>query len=114
MSVRCSTDNLVLCQDCIWDAHGSCSVSAAHDWNPDEDSHSDGRGIEIKIEEIGRIRTGLDLRSEAFAMMARCWEERDELDMKVGSRVQCSVADLDLPRHLDGSLCNRLRAEQAG
>ncbi|KAA8538366.1 hypothetical protein F0562_028088 [Nyssa sinensis] len=35
--------------------------------------------------------------------------KRDELDMKVGSRVQCSVADLDLPRHLDRPLCNRLR-----
>jgi hypothetical protein len=29
--VRCSTDNLVLCQECDWDAHGSCSVSASHD-----------------------------------------------------------------------------------
>ncbi|KAA8529693.1 hypothetical protein F0562_034208 [Nyssa sinensis] len=36
ISVRCSTDNLVLCQDCNWDTHGSCSVSTAHDRNPVE------------------------------------------------------------------------------
>ncbi|KAB1207732.1 Zinc finger protein CONSTANS-LIKE 14 [Morella rubra] len=31
VSVRCAMDNLVLCQECDWDAHGSCSVSASHD-----------------------------------------------------------------------------------
>lgn len=36
VSVRCSTDNLVLCQDCDRDAHGSCPVSASHDRTPIE------------------------------------------------------------------------------
>ncbi|VFQ60909.1 unnamed protein product [Cuscuta campestris] len=32
VSFRCSSENLVLCQECDWDAHGSCgAVSAAHD-----------------------------------------------------------------------------------
>ncbi|KAM1413513.1 hypothetical protein ACFXTO_026101 [Malus domestica] len=31
VSVRSSTNKLVLCQKCDWDAHGSCSVTAAHD-----------------------------------------------------------------------------------
>ena len=30
VSVRCSTENLFLCHDCDWDAHATCSVSAAH------------------------------------------------------------------------------------
>ncbi|KAJ4971943.1 hypothetical protein NE237_005042 [Protea cynaroides] len=36
-SVRCSTDNLVLCQECDWDAHGICSISASHERSPLED-----------------------------------------------------------------------------
>ncbi|KAJ4981658.1 hypothetical protein NE237_032495 [Protea cynaroides] len=36
-SVRCSTDNLVLCQECDWDAHGTCSISASHERSPLED-----------------------------------------------------------------------------
>ncbi|KAJ4958345.1 hypothetical protein NE237_025456 [Protea cynaroides] len=36
-SVRCSTDNLVLCQECDWDAHGTCSISASHEHSPLED-----------------------------------------------------------------------------
>ncbi|GKV50938.1 hypothetical protein SLEP1_g57615 [Rubroshorea leprosula] len=36
VAVRCVTDNLVLCQECDWDAHGSCSVSSAHERTPVE------------------------------------------------------------------------------
>ncbi|KAJ4961283.1 hypothetical protein NE237_021193 [Protea cynaroides] len=36
-SVRCSTDNLVLCQECDWDAHDTCSISASHERSPLED-----------------------------------------------------------------------------
>ncbi|KAJ4958977.1 hypothetical protein NE237_026088 [Protea cynaroides] len=36
-SVRCSTNNLVLCQECDWDAHGTCSISASHERSPLED-----------------------------------------------------------------------------
>ncbi|KAF5936360.1 hypothetical protein HYC85_027489 [Camellia sinensis] len=31
-----ATDNLLLCNDCDWDAHSSCFVSASHDRNPVE------------------------------------------------------------------------------
>ncbi|KAG4208721.1 hypothetical protein ERO13_A03G151100v2 [Gossypium hirsutum] len=36
VSVRRATHNLMLCQDCDWDTHGTCSVSAAHDRTPVE------------------------------------------------------------------------------
>ncbi|PPD70374.1 hypothetical protein GOBAR_DD32752 [Gossypium barbadense] len=36
VSVWRATHNLMLCQDCDWDTHGTCSVSTAHDGTPVE------------------------------------------------------------------------------
>nr|KJB31556.1 hypothetical protein B456_005G195800 [Gossypium raimondii]KJB31558.1 hypothetical protein B456_005G195800 [Gossypium raimondii]KJB31560.1 hypothetical protein B456_005G195800 [Gossypium raimondii] len=36
VSVWRATHNLMLCQDCDWDTHGTCSVSTAHDRTPVE------------------------------------------------------------------------------
>jgi len=69
-SFRCSTDGLVLCQDCDWDAHGSRLVAAAHDRCP-VDSFSgvpsafelaavQGDVESVRIEQLSqRLREGL-------------------------------------------------------
>jgi hypothetical protein len=65
--VRCSTDNLVLCQECDWDAHGICSVSASHDRNQIE-------GFSGLWMSLG-LRGGSDLRGEVVENEGRMgWE----------------------------------------
>ncbi|XP_028108515.1 zinc finger protein CONSTANS-LIKE 15-like [Camellia sinensis] len=48
-SVRCATNNLLLCNDHDWDAHGNCSVSASHDRNPIEGLSGSPFALELAL-----------------------------------------------------------------
>ncbi|KAJ0765474.1 hypothetical protein HanPI659440_Chr08g0303851 [Helianthus annuus] len=92
VTVRCSTDNLVLCRDYDWGAYGSCAVSAAHEgfaanWGLElgldqkkKKNPNDPVRVKIRVRMMMRVRMSLE---QNMMWSSRPREHRGTQDLSV-------------------------------